>query len=301
MELVGVVPPMVTPVTGRTGIVDRDVVRSFTRYLVDGGVHGLFPCGTIGEFSSLTREHRATMIETVVENAPNVPVLAGCGGTSVEDVTTFVADADDAGADAGVVVTPYYLPTSQDGLLEFYHTVADRATLPIVLYTIPSHTHQHLSPETVSTLAEHPNIVGIKDSSGDMSYHFDLVTRTPDSFSVMQGISELAVASLDIGADGLVIGPANVFPELHAALYDAYVAGDRERAVHLARTVTNHVVSATKDTTTPAALKYLLGLTGQDTNGPLLPLPVLTEPEKGRLDACYKRVQEAVVQASHSD
>lgn len=293
MDLGGVIPPMVTPVTDRKGVVDREMARSLSTYLVDGGVHGLFPCGSTGEFSSLSRDQRAAMIESVVESAPGVPVLAGCGGTSLEEVGQYIEDADDVGADAAVVVTPYYLQTSQDGLLEFYRAVADRAPLPIVLYTIPSLTNHHLPPDTVSELAEHPNVVGIKDSSGDMSYHFDLVTRAPASFSVMQGSSELAVSSLDVGSDGLVVGPANVFPGHHADLYDAHVEGDRGRAVQLARTVTNPVVSATKDLPTAAALKYLLGRAGQDVDEPLVPLPRLSAAERRRLDECFERVQAA--------
>lgn len=293
MDLGGVIPPMVTPVTDRKGVVDREMARSLSTFLVDGGVHGLFPCGSTGEFSSLSRDQRAAMIESVVESAPGVPVLAGCGGTSLEEVGQYVEDADDVGADAAVVVTPYYLQTTQDGLLEFYRAVADRAPLPIVLYTIPSLTNHHLRPDTVSTLAEHPNVVGIKDSSGDMSYHFDLVSRAPASFSVMQGSSELAVSSLDVGSDGLVVGPANVFPGAHADLYDAYVEGDRGRAVQLARTVTNPVVSATKDLPTAAALKYLLDRAGQDVDEPLVPLPRLSAAERRRLDECFERVQAA--------
>lgn len=294
MDLAGVIPPMVTPVAGRTGDVDRDVARSFSKFLVDGGVHGLFPCGSIGEFSSLTRDQRSAMVEAVVESASGVPVLAGCGGTCLGDVCDLVADAADAGADAAVVVTPYYLQTNQDGLLEFYRTVADRSPLDVVLYNIPQLTDHRLAPETVVTLADHPDVVGIKDSSGDMAYHFDLVTRTPDSFSVMQGSSELAVTSLDAGADGLVVGPSNVFPAQHADLYDSYVAGDRERAVELVNSVTTPVVSATRDLPTAAALKYLLRRAGHDVNEPLVPLPLLSASEKRRLDDCYGRITDAI-------
>lgn len=294
MELVGVFPPMVTPVTDRTGTIDREIAGAFSDFLVDGGVHGLFPCGSIGEFSSLTRKQRAGMVETVVDHATDLPVLAGCGGTSVEDVCNYVADAAEVGADAGVVVTPYYMQTSQEGLLEFYQTVADRSPLPIILYNIPPITHQILAPETVATLAEHPSIVGIKDSSGDLTYHFDLITQTPDDFSVMQGISELAVASLDAGADGLVMGPANVFPELHAELYEAYQTNNRDRAVEVVQSVTCPVVSASQNIPTASALKYFLNLSGHDVKEPLLPLPLLSDTEKQRLEECYDRLPAAV-------
>lgn len=294
MELGGVIPPMITPVTSRSGGINRNVARSFSKFLADGGVHGLFPCGSTGEFTSLTRAERSTMIETVSEAVSDIPVLAGCGGNSVHEVVRYIEDADAAGADAGVVVTPFYLQTSQDGLVEFLETIAERSPLEIILYNIPPLTKHRLSPTSVSTLAENPNIIGIKDSSGDMSYHFDLVDQTPDSFCVMQGRSELAVASLDIGSDGLVLGTANAFPELHVELFEAYVRGNHERAVKLIKTVTTPIVSATADIPTAAGQKHLVERAGFDVGDPLLPLPNLSDTEMHDLDECFQRVNETL-------
>lgn len=117
---------MVTPTTGRGGI-NMAALESYTEYLTDGDVHALFPCGSTGEFSSLTPEERRTVIETVAESADGLSVLAGCGGTSVSETVTLADDAHGACADAVVVVTPYYLATTQTGLREFYEVVATRS------------------------------------------------------------------------------------------------------------------------------------------------------------------------------
>lgn len=294
MRLEGVVCPMPTPTNG-DGI-DTGALKSYTSHLVSGGVHGLFPCGSIGEFSSLTRQERSLVFETVANESGDIPVLAGCGDTNVSTVRSHVADAADAGADAAVVVTPYYLSTTQKGLQRFFDAVADDSPLPIVLYNIPALTGEGLSVDLVAQLADHPNIVGLKDTSGDLTFLYDVVRSTPSSFSVFQGASELAIASLDAGADGMIAGPANVFPQAVAQLYDSYRAGDRERAEHLMNTVVNPVVSAMNDVPTAAAMKYLIGLSGYDIGKPLPPLPELDEAERDDLRRCFEAVQATASQ-----
>lgn len=290
MELSGAIPPLVTPTTNDRSDVDTQTLRSFTEFLVDGGVHALFPCGSIGEFSSLDREQRSTVVETVVEAADRVPVLAGCGGTSVPEVRGLIADAAAAGADAAVVVTPYYLTTTGDGLATFYERVADDAPIPVVLYDIPSLTGNELPLETVETLAAHTNVVGIKDSTGDFTHHQELIEATPDSFTVFQGLAEFAVPALDVGADGFVAGPANVYPTAVSRAYDAYRDGDRERAVQLWQSVMNPVVAATKPLPTATGLKYLLECHGRNVGEPLPPLTTPSKSQRERLQQCHDRV-----------
>lgn len=294
MELQGTIPPMVTPVETRTGGVDVAALGEFVEFLVDGGVHGLFPCGSIGEFASLSDEERYQVLQAVVDRADGVPVIAGCGGTSLSEVLGYITMADGAGADAAVVVTPYYLTTDQAGLREFYQVVADNASLPIVLYNIPPLTRHSLSVETVVELAAHEDIVGIKDSSGDAGYHLELLEAVPEDFAVIQGISTLSVTSLDAGADGIISGAANVFPGEAAELYEAHRAGDRDRAVALANDVLNPIVTAFGDAPTAAALKHLVAEAGIDAGPPMLPLSELDEAARTRLADRYAAVSDAL-------
>lgn len=292
MSISGVYVPMATPTTGRRGELDERALREYTNLLVEGGIDGLFPCGSIGEFSSLTSEQRARTIETVVDAAGEVPVLAGCGDTSTGAVMEHIEAAAAAGADAAVVVTPYYLRTTEEGLTTFYEGIADAADLPIVLYHIPGLTNQRLSVDAVSRLATHENVIGLKDTSGDMNFVYNVCQSTPEEFDVMQGATELALASLDAGCDGLVAGPANVFPRAVVELVEAYRAGDREHAVEVMNAVVSPTVSATSDIPTAAAIKYLVGFAGRKIGKPLAPLPELDQSQKRDLERSYRRITE---------
>ena len=295
MNLRGTIPPMVTPVEGRTGGVDVPALRSYVGFLLEGGVHGLFACGSNGEFASLSREARRAAVETVAEVAGGeVPVLAGCGGTALNEVGALIEDADEAGADAAVVVTPYYYSTTESALREFYEAVADRSPLPIVLYNIPQLAGESIPVETAAALAEREGVVGIKDSSGDAAYHFRLCRETPDSFSVVQGSTPLAVAALDAGADGVVSGVANVFPGPFADLYDAHRAGDRERAVEILNRVVDPIAGEFHDVSATAAVKHLVSRAGHDVGPTLLPLPELDDEQRRRLDERYEAVAARV-------
>ncbi|MEF8824927.1 MAG: dihydrodipicolinate synthase family protein [Halapricum sp.] len=295
MSLKGVIPPMVTPTTGRSGTVDIDALRTFTEFLVDGGVHGLFPCGSIGEFSSLTRKQRATVIETVVNAAADRPVIAGCGGTAVGDVVGYVEDAATAGADAAVVVTPYYLKTSDAGMVEFYEAVAAESPLPLVLYNIPQLTKHSLDVGTVVELADRDDFIGIKDSSGDIDYINALSRTVPDDFAVLPGVSALQVAALDGGADGAVNGSANFLPSIVSDIYDSYHAGDRERAVRLLNDVVNPITDAFSNIPIAAAIKHLVRMQGHDVGPPLPPLPTLSREDRELLERRYEDALEASV------
>lgn len=294
LDVHGIIPPMVTPVTSRRGGVDVPGLDRFTQSLVDGGVTGLFPCSSIGEFSSLSRAERREVIETVVENAEGLPVLAGCGGTCIPSIEGYIEDAADAGADAAVVVTPYYLDTNQDGLRATYEHLADRSPLPIVLYDIPSLTGQHLEVDTVVELSGHDGIVGIKDSSGNFMKHYEFVTATPESFFVLQGISGNALPSLAVGADGLVPGPANAFPAAHAAAYEAHEAGEYGRMSDLLDAVSYAVLSRFDGIPLQCGLKHLVSLSGHDVGPPMLPLPTLTDGQKSTLEAAHSAASDAL-------
>lgn len=294
MQLSGAIPPMVTATTDDTSEVDRETLGSFTEFLVDGGVHALFPCGSIGEFSSLSREQRSNVIETVVENSGDLPVLAGCGGTGIDDVRNLVGDAAHAGADAAVVVTPYYLNGTDEGLVNFYDRLLDDSPMPIILYDIPALTGNSLSVDVVTELATRERIIGIKDSTGDIIHHQQLIESTPKSFQVLQGMAELAVSSMDIGADGFVAGPANVYPEVASKTYEAYRRDDRKTAVKLWHDVLNPIVATTRPLSTSAGLKYLLSCRGIDVGEPLPPLSPPSRADKERLDNCHTQVESRV-------
>lgn len=291
MDASGIVVPMATPTRDERYAVDTESLEEFTRHLVEAGVDGLFPGSSIGEFPSLTTEQNRQVVATVAETAgEDATVLAGCCDTSVETVIGNIAAAADAGADAAVVVSPYYLGTTQSGLKRFFREIADSSPLPLLLYNIPPLTGNKLGVDLVSSLSAHEKIVGLKDTSGNLTYHHRVITQTPPEFFVFQGATELATASLDCGTDGLIAGPANVFPAEMVRLYEAYDRGDLETARRLMQTVVIPFVNATSDIPTATATKHLVGLEHLDIGGPLPPLPELTRDDRHRLSECYNEI-----------
>lgn len=287
MRVEGNIPPMVTPVDPETGEINEDVLRSFTNFLVGADVDGLFPCGSTGEFPSLSRSQRKTVIETVVEAADGVPVLAGCGDPSVNRVATLIDDAAIAGADGAVVVTPYYLETTQDSLRDYYTRTADRAALPIVLYDIPSLTGHHLTTATVASLADHDNIIALKTSAGNAVGFFDLATTLPSSFKLLTGAPELTIQSYSVGGQGVIAGPANVFPGVVSRLTEHCQAGNYRLAIELMNDVMLPCLVAIRSMPTVPALKHLLTLRGYDVGPPLPPLPRLSDTQQRDLEARF--------------
>jgi 4-hydroxy-tetrahydrodipicolinate synthase len=227
--LTGISCPTVTPFSGSE--IDDASLSALIDHLESNGIDGLVPCGTTGEFASLTREERAHVIERTVENS-SVPVIAGAAAPSVEGTRRFVEDAAAAGADAALVTAPYFHTSSgPEGNERFFEAVAEDSALPLVLYNIPQCVGTRIEPETVSSLATHESVVGIKDSSGDLEYLLAVVRATPESFLVTQGYDSLLVPALRMGVDGGINALSNVVPEtLSEAVSDP--SGERGDVLH---------------------------------------------------------------------
>ncbi|AGB37371.1 dihydrodipicolinate synthase family protein [Natronococcus occultus] len=210
----GVSCPTVTPFDD--GAIDEDALVDLLAHLREGGIDSVFACGTSGEFPSLGPEERRRVIELTVDHADG-PVVACSGATSVDEAVTHVDNAADAGADAAALVPPYFTPANApEGNERFFERVAAETTLPIVLYNIPQYTGERIEPETVAALAEREAFVGIKDSSGDLTYFQSLVRETPDEFLCLMGYDSLLVPSIRLGGDGGINALSNVVPRTFA-------------------------------------------------------------------------------------
>ncbi|WP_434522694.1 dihydrodipicolinate synthase family protein [Halorubrum sp. AS12] len=231
-----VLPPIVTPFDA-DGDVDTDTLADHVATLVEVGLDGMVPCGTTGEFASLTDEERRTVVETVVDAADGrVPVIVGAADTSVAGVRGRLEAADAAGADAALVTLPYYHnSTAPAGQRAFLDAVADDAPLPIYLYDIPSTVGEPIDPDVLAAVAERDSVVGLKDTSGDVSAVDTAVDRTPDEFTVFQGVDALLYPSASLGVDGGINALSQVIPEVFVALGEAIRDGDDERALALHR------------------------------------------------------------------
>lgn len=188
MEINGIITAMATPLT-EEGPVNVEGVNQLVNHLINGGVSGLFVLGTNGEFYSLSKEQKLSLAKAAVDAADGrVPVYAGVGGINTEEVISLAKEMKPIGVTALSVITPFLIQLTQDELIEHYEKVADSSPLPVLMYNIPANTKLNLEPVTVAKLAKHPNIVGIKDSSGDLDQMEEYLNVTKDEdFSVLVG------------------------------------------------------------------------------------------------------------------
>lgn len=216
----GVMPAVVTPFNKDESI-NEENLRNLVNFLIEQGVTGLVPVGTTGEFVNMTFEERLKVIEIVVDEANGrVPVIAGTGETGTKIVVDATNAAANIGADAVLIVTPYYLKPKAKGLYDHYYTITEKTDIPIVLYNIPPCTGVELPWSVVEDLVDIENIVAIKDSSGDYKYFSALLEKVSDKISVLIGWDENVLGALAGGAAGCILGSANVFPKIWLEIYD---------------------------------------------------------------------------------
>ncbi len=217
----GVMPALVTPFNRDDETLNEENLRNLVNYLIDQGVTGLVPVGTTGEFVNMTFEERLRVIEIVVdETNGRVPVIAGTGETGTKLVIDATKAATNIGADAAIIVTPYYLNPKAKGLYDHYYTIAEKTDIPLVLYNIPACTGVELPWTVVEDLVDIENFVAIKDSSGDYKYFSALLEKVSDKISVLIGWDENVLGALAGGAAGCILGSANVIPKIWLEIYD---------------------------------------------------------------------------------
>jgi 4-hydroxy-tetrahydrodipicolinate synthase len=209
----GVFPALVTPFVQKTEDVDEDAYRRLIHYCLPN-VNGLVTSGTTGEFPYLTRDEKRRLVEIGVEEAHGKPVIAGCGASSTREALTLTRDAEDAGATAALIVTPYFLHPSDKGIYQHFYEIATNVDLPVILYNIPQVMDAYLPRTVVEDLADIPNIIGLKDSSGNLTYTMELLEYVGDRIDIFVGHDEVALPALAGGVSGFILASANVYPEV---------------------------------------------------------------------------------------
>ena len=239
MNLCGVIVPAATPLDRRGGL-DRAAYGRLLTFLFDSGADAIFANGSMGAFALLPDEVQYAAVEAAVELAGSrTPVLAGASDTGTARVLEKIQQMSAAGPDAFVVMPPYYYLLEQRELLRFYLTVADGSPKPVVLYDNPRLTKNSISIDTLTRLAEHTNIVGIKISNTDVFYWQEALRAPIDRsrFSLVSGAGRLTSVALRLGFDGITEGLHNIVPNLAVALYRAAASGDHEAADELQRRI----------------------------------------------------------------
>jgi 4-hydroxy-tetrahydrodipicolinate synthase len=232
LDLTGVFPAMCTPFHDDADLsIDFETLQADARRLETAGVDGLVPVGSTGESATLSHDEHVEVVEAVIDAVEAVPVIAGTGSNNTREALSLSRRAADAGADALLLISPYYNKPEQQGLLDHYETIADAVDCPIIPYNVPSRTARNMDPDTVVELAGHPNIAGYKAASGDATRISEIIERTRErDFSVLSGDDGMTLPVMALGGHGVISVAANVEPKRTCAMVGAAGAGDYERA-----------------------------------------------------------------------
>ena len=280
----GVYPAMCTPFDD-DGSIDFETLRTDAQRLEAAGVDGLVPCGSTGESATLTHDEHIEVVEAVIEAVDDVPVIAGSGSNYTREALSLSRRAADAGADALLLISPYYNKPEQRGFVEHFERIADEIDLPQIVYNVPSRTGRNIEPATVAELAEHPNVQGYKAASGDMGQISEIIERTRDTdLDVLSGDDGMTLPMLSVGGTGAISVAANIEPERTCAMVGAALAGDYERAREIHHRL-GPLFRALFVETNPIPVKEAMGIRGYSSARMRSPLTRLSEEYRDDLQA----------------
>lgn len=280
---------LITPMHA-DGAVDEKTLERFVEWQIGEGTHGLVPVGTTGESPTLSHaEHRRVVEITIAVAGGRVPVIAGAGSNSTAEAVSLAQHAKKAGADAVLVVTPYYNKPTQEGLYLHFKTIAEQADIPVVIYNIPGRSVVDMSVETMARLAKLPNIVGVKDATANLTRPQHTRRAIGTDFCQLSGEDHTALAHLVSGGVGCISVSANVAPRLIAEMHTAWQAGDVARAMAIQhRLVPLHDSMFAE--TNPGPVKYAASLLGFGTPDCRLPLAPLSDSTRAQVRAAMVEV-----------
>ncbi|SOD93892.1 4-hydroxy-tetrahydrodipicolinate synthase [Caenispirillum bisanense] len=284
----GCITALITPF--RDGKVDEKAFQDFVAWQIAEGIHGVVPMGTTGESPTVLHEDHARVVALCVEAAAKkVPVIAGTGSNSTDEAIWLTQRAKDAGADAALVVTPYYNKPTQEGLFQHFKAIQDAVDIPIVIYNIPGRSVVDMSVETMARLAKLPNIVGVKDATNDLARPLKTRLAIGADFCQLSGEDPTVMGFLAQGGHGCISVTSNIAPRLCAQMHEAWQKGDLETAFAI-RDRLMPVHEAMFVETSPGPVKYAASLLGKCDGSVKLPLVPVT-------DATKERVRNAMVSA----
>jgi 4-hydroxy-tetrahydrodipicolinate synthase len=276
--LKGAITAIVTPF--KNGQLDEEAYRQLIERQIEGGIHGLVPCGTTGESPTLSHAEHKRVVEICLDQVKKrVPVIAGAGSNSTAESLELTKHAEAAGADYALMITPYYNKPTQEGLYQHYKTVTDATKIPIVVYNVPGRTSVNLLPETMARLAQIPNIVGLKDATGDLKQGAKTLELCGDKITVLSGDDFTTLPLMCVGGLGVISVVSNVVPGDMAGMCNAFFKGDLEGAKKLHYKMWPLIEAMFYETNpvpVKAAMKMLGKITGE-VRQPLCPMSAANE------------------------
>ncbi len=280
---------LITPMRA-DGSIDEKAFAAFVDWQIKEGTQGVVPVGTTGESPTLSHDEHRRVVEIAIEVASGrVPVIAGAGSNSTEEAIALTRHAKEAGADAALIVTPYYNKPTQEGMFLHYTAIADAVDLPIIIYNIPPRSVVDMSVETMARLSKHPNIIGVKDATANLTRPLHTRRACGDDFCQLSGEDHTALSYNAAGGHGCISVTANVAPRLCGEMQTAWAEGRLNDAM----TIQNRLVplhDALFSETSPGPVKYAASLMGKTSERCRLPLAPLMEPTRARVKAAMTEV-----------
>jgi 4-hydroxy-tetrahydrodipicolinate synthase len=280
---------LITPMRD-DGTVDEKAYAEFVDWQIKEGTQGVIPVGTTGESPTLSHEEHRRVVEIAIEVAKGrVPVIAGAGSNSTEEAIALTRHAKEAGADAALIVTPYYNKPTQEGMFLHYTAIADAVDLPIIIYNIPPRSVVDMSVDTMARLAKHRNIIGVKDATANLTRPLHTRRACGDDFCQLSGEDHTALSFNAAGGHGCISVTANIAPRQCSEMQTAWFEGRFKEAMAMQnRLVTLH--DALFAETSPGPVKYAASLLGKTSERCRLPLAPLMEPTRARVKAAMTEV-----------
>ena len=280
----GAASALVTPMN-EDASVNFERLKSLVEEQIKAGIDALVICGTTGEKSTLRYDEHVKVIETAAKvSAGRVPIIAGTGSNDTVYSVELCDDAASVGADAFLMVTPYYNKTSQAGLVAHYNYIADRVSKPIILYNVPSRTGVNIKPETYRELSLHPRIVATKEASGDLSLIAQIKYMCGDELDIYSGNDDQTVPIMSLGGIGVISVLSNLCPDVMHELCAAYLSGDTAKATQMQIKYTG-LMNALFCDVNPIPVKEAMNMMGMDVGPCRLPLYPMSDSSKALLEA----------------
>ncbi len=281
MSYAGSYVALITPfVNGR---VEEKQLRHLVDFQIEGGTNGIVPCGTTGEAATMSEDEQFRVIEVVIDQARGrVPIIAGTGTNDTAKTIKYTKHAKELGANAALIVSPYYNKPTPEGLFQHYRAITDACDLPVVLYNVPARTSSNMAPEVVIRLSRIQSIVAVKEASGSIDQTSQIVNETAADFSVLSGDDSLTLPIMSVGGKGVISVVANIAPRPMAEMTAAFLNGDAARAREIHLRIFDLCRAMFLDNN-PIAVKTAAGMLGLCSDEVRLPLVAMSEANRKKL------------------
>lgn len=279
IKLEGTYTAMVTPFSN--GTINESKLREIVEFQIENGISGLVPCGTTGESPTLSHEEHHRVIDIVIDSVNGrIPVIAGTGSNNTAEAISLTEHAKNAGAVAALLITPYYNRPSQSGIIQHYTEIAKQCDIPLIIYNCPGRTSVNTTSDTIFELSLLPNIIGIKEASGNIDQICDIIIRTDDDFTVLSGDDSMALPILSVGGTGVISVTSNIAPRQMSEMVTAALSGNYETAQSIHSELFPLMRTLMKIETNPSPIKAAMNIMGMDMGE--LRLPLVEPDDQGK-------------------